>query len=192
MSDTEAARRIKKPRLAAWQKCRKKPSDGQTTAASVRKVSTCWAGKEGLKRRPLSLHPIPRSLAFTERRKYPAETQPFLAALVQAHLALETNFGCGLTSHWNQSSFPGSFTDWKMLGPAWTGLLADRRGVRREAPETQPRPPAPGPGAQSAPSSRVDLVIPLINATSQSEVPRRTRWRCALEYPGRGTSDWGV
>src|ERR1022692_2693736 len=33
----------------------------------------------------------------------------------QAHLALETNFGCGLTSHWNQSSFPGSFTDWKML-----------------------------------------------------------------------------
>src|ERR1039457_4914396 len=77
-------------------------------------------------------------------------------------------------------------------GPAWTGLLAGRRGVRREAPETQPRPPAPGPGAQSAPSSRVDLVIPLINATTQSEVPRRTRWRCALEYPGRGTSDWGV
>src|ERR1019366_9010198 len=64
---------------------------------------------------PLSLHPIPRSLALTERRKYPAETQPFGAALVQAHLALETNFGCGLTSHWNQSSFPGSFTDWKML-----------------------------------------------------------------------------
>src|ERR1039457_2923753 len=105
---------------------------------------------------------------------------------------------CALPIYWNQSSFPGSFTDWKMLvcagppGPAWTGLLAGRRGVRREAPETQPRPPAPGPGAQSAPSSRVDLVIPLINATTQSEVPRRTRWRCALEYPGRGTSDWGV
>src|ERR1019366_2082979 len=78
---------------------------------------------------PLSPHPIPRSLALTERRKYPAETQPFGAALVQAHLALETNFGCGLTSHWNQSSFPGSFTDWKMLRAAAAHWAGHSRGM---------------------------------------------------------------
>jgi hypothetical protein len=49
---------------------------------------------------------------------------------------LETNFGCGLTSHWNQSSFPGSFTDWKML--LW--IILTRLGPGRLDEVSPPNP----------------------------------------------------
>jgi hypothetical protein len=61
----------------------------------------------------LSLSPVPRSLALTERRRYPAERNPLTR----------------LISHWNQGSFPGSFTDWKT--PRQAVLFCKSCGTRK-------------------------------------------------------------
>jgi len=82
-------------------------ADNGTLKASLK------AAKEGLERLPLV---GVNSIRHTTLRKehHPSKASSTLGA--QAHLALETGSPFRLIPHWNQTSSPGSFLDWKMLG----------------------------------------------------------------------------